>query len=76
MSHLKLFVSHLNSRVDALILEILSKTLSTNQKFFCAWALRLVPSNNMVVMINPMRILVRLVLNYEEFQDSAPPYLQ
>jgi len=38
------------------------QTSSTTE--FCPWDLRLVPSHTMVLMINPMRILVCLVLNY------------
>ena len=42
-------------------LEIVSKTFSTNQN--SAHDLRFKPPNKMVLMINPMRILVRLVPN-------------
>jgi len=31
---------------------------------FCPWDLRWVPGNDMVLIIHPMRILVRIVLNY------------
>jgi len=45
----------------AKIPEITSKTI--NEPEFCPRDLRLVPGKKMVLITNPMRILVRLVLN-------------
>ena len=36
----------------------------------CKWDLRLVPRDNMVRMINPMRILVRLVLKLKVYKNN------
>jgi len=44
------------------ILRLFQKKI--NEPEFCPWDLRLVAPNKMVLMINPMRILVRLVLNW------------
>ena len=50
-----------------------------NEPEFCQWDLRLVLGVNMVLMINLMRILVRLVPNWKSFEIISrvlPPYLQ
>jgi len=45
----------------------------------CPWDLRLVPDNIMVLISNPTRTLIRLVLNWNFYkcsQDFVPSYLQ
>ena len=41
-----------------------------NEPDFCPWDSRLVPRNNVVLMINPVNIQVRLVLNGKFFRNN------